>query len=502
MTDPALVAQYLQDERGLILRSCRYAVTAIYDYVVADHHDRILRHIETYPETLDLAPRGSGKSRVGTIGYVTWRALNDPDLRILVVSDSDNHAVRFLQTIRAALEHAPAVTQNFGDVRGDKWTDHELVLKGRTKILTEATITAHGAYSGAVTSGHYDIIVCDDLVNFENARTEGQRERLKDWFRLTLYPTLIPGGEVRVLGTRYHFRDLYQLLIDDLHYRTQIQRAIIVEDGVERSIWETYMPLEDRTEPVPAKGLKTIRENVGSIIFALQYQNDVELMKKGDIFQYDWFRWYTLDAGSLLLDDGTAIPLQDLEIYAGVDPAVSEKDRGDWFVVAVVGFHRPTGFYFVLDVVRGHFTYEQRAEKVYQAWQRWNPRIIGIEDVGFQKEFVQRIRTTYPAIRVQEIKTIRDKVSRAYSRSGTVQSGRVHVRKGMDLFVEELCLMPDGAHDDQFDGFDFAMEVSGAPRSAFLISQFPGTARKYQEPETSPRTARRTQQLDIRSRYV
>jgi len=186
--------QYLRD-------SPEQFIKRIFDYKTAEPHLRILEHYEQYQQTLDLAPRGCGKTRIGDIGYSAWKAVNNPNIRILIVSDTDTHAVRFLGTIKAVIESHPLIKRYYGDVKGDKWTDHEIVLKTRTdKTLTEATISAMGMYSGAVTTGHYDIIIADDLINFDNARTEGQRERSKEWFKTTLLPTLLPGGEIHCLG--------------------------------------------------------------------------------------------------------------------------------------------------------------------------------------------------------------------------------------------------------------------------------------------------------------
>lgn len=455
-------------QKDILRNSCRYFITSVFGYVIEQHHENILYHAESYTQSLDLAPRGSGKSRIITIGYAAWRALIDPNIRILIVSDTDDHAVRFLGTIKTALKHHPLIKQHFGNLAGEKWTDHQIEVLGRTKILTEATITAHGAYSGAVTSGHYDIIICDDLVNFENSRTEGSRIRMLEWFKQTLLPTLIPGGELHVIGTRYHFLDLYQNMIDDLGYDTQIQQAIMRdEEGNERSIWESYMPLENRIHPVTGKiteGLKTIQENLGGVIFNLQYQNDAELMKKGNIFEYDWFRWYeteTVDNTTYVIrPDGGRIPMDRLIIYAGVDPSIGENDQSDFFAVCVIGVDKIMRDIYVLDITKARLSYDGRGRIIESKYLMWHPFVIGIEDVAFQKEFCQRIRKTYPYIRVREIKTTKDKVSRAYHRSGLVQNGKVFVKKGMADFVEELCIMPEGAHDDQFDAFDFAVAVS------------------------------------------
>jgi len=471
-------------EKDLLLHSCRYLTKKIYSYVIEPHHERILAHVENANTTLDLAPRGSGKSRIVTIGYSTQRALEDPNIRILIVSDTDDHAVRFLSTIKSALKYHPLIKQHFGDLAGDRWTDHQITLAGRTKILTEATITAHGAYSGAVTSGHYDLIICDDLINFENARTEGGRERMLEWFKNTLLPTLIPGGELHVIGTRYHFLDLYQTMIDELGYDCQIQQAIQRDaDDHECSIWESYMPLHDRPYPVTGKvteGLLTIKANLGDVIFNLQYQNDAELMKKGSIFQYDWFRWYEMETRAdgelwIVRDDQQAFPVSQLAVYAGVDPSIGEGDQSDYFAVCIIGVNRISHEKYVLDIVKARLTYEGRSAMLGAKHNQWHERIMGIEDVAFQKEFVQRIRLSHPYIRVKEIKTVRDKVSRAYDRSGLVQNGKVFVKKGMSDFVEELCIMPDGAHDDQFDAFDFAIAVSESGGGDAKLTRLPGS---------------------------
>ena len=176
----------------LLKVSPAYFIKTIFGYRIDEPHWNILKHYEQSQQTLDLAPRGCGKTRIGNIGYSAWKAVNNPNVRILIVSDTDTHAVRFLNTTKAVLESHPKIRQYYGDLKGDKWTDHEIVLKTRTdKTLTEATISAMGMYSGAVTTGHYEVIIADDLINFENSRTEGQRERAKEWFKTTLVPTLL-----------------------------------------------------------------------------------------------------------------------------------------------------------------------------------------------------------------------------------------------------------------------------------------------------------------------
>lgn len=443
-------------ESQLLEASPAYFIKTIFGYRIDEPHWNILKHYEEEQETLDLAPRGCGKTRIGTIGYCGWLAANNPNARILIVSDTDTHAVRFLGVIKAVLESHPKILQNYGRLKGNKWTDHEITLRTRTdKTLAEATISAMGMYSGAVTTGHYDMIIADDLINFDNSRTEGQRERSKEWFKTTLLPTLLPGGEIHCLGTRYHYSDLWQMVMEDLGYDKQIQKAITDDD---KSVWEWHMPLHTVTiQGRKVKGLVEIRDGdensggIGSLIFNLQYQNDVELLKEGRIFLYDWFQFYD------------EIPL-NLRIFQGVDLSISEKETADYFVILTLGIDKNMNVY-ILDIFRERgVSFNAQMETIKEKAKEWKPIRIGIEANAYQKALPQElIRTTH--LPIKPLTTISDKVIRAQKRSGLFENGKVFVRGDMRLLIDELVLFPDAKHDDQFDAFDFALDVGLATKS-------------------------------------
>ncbi|RLI71600.1 hypothetical protein DRP05_12785 [Archaeoglobales archaeon] len=401
-------------------------------YKIAVHHKAILDHITKHKKTLDLAPRGHGKSTVGTIIFSIWKVLVDPNIRILVVSNTDRQAKAFLREIKAHLE-SERIIKLFGDLKGDKWTDEEINISLKQKITKEANITALGA-SGAVTTKHFDIIIADDLVDFENARTEGQRAKLKDWFYTSLLPTLEPDGELHIYGTRYHPYDLYQSLIDSGEYDIQIMRAL-QPDGT--ALWE---------EMFPASLLNKIKAEMGSLIFNLQYQNDVELAKQGNIFKYEWLQFYSTDE----------LPV-NLKIYMGVDLAISQKETADYFAVCTIGLD-PENNIYVLDIYRGRHSFSQQVEIIKTKAQLWNPIRIGVESNAYQQAMAETLKTKL--LPVVEIKTVKDKVTRAQITSALFESGKVFLKPTMHDFIEELLLFPDAEHDDQFDAFDFAIQVS------------------------------------------
>lgn len=194
---------------------------------VMDLHKSIISNISNSKSTLDLAPRGFGKSTVGDVDYCITRILRDPNIRIMIGSKTQTQAEAFLKEVRTHFEQNEDLIRIFGDWKTSKdnvWNDREFTVNKRSIIKKEATLTALGA-SGAVISKHFDVIIGDDLVGLENARTEKQRSNLKEWFYSSLFPTLEPDGEIHILGTRYNPLDLYEDLIKSKDLYSRIKYA-------------------------------------------------------------------------------------------------------------------------------------------------------------------------------------------------------------------------------------------------------------------------------------
>lgn len=436
-------------------------------------HASIIHNVSDNQASMDLAPRGHGKSTIGDVDFCITKVLRNPDIRIMIGSKTQTQASAFLKEIRTHFEQNVNLIRIFGDwkkSRDNVWNDKEFTVNRRTVIKKEATVSALGA-SGAVVSKHFDIIIGDDLVGFENARTEAQRKVLKEWFYSSLYPTLEPDGEIHILGTRYSPMDLYEDLIKSKNYKINVQQAITVKDGQEYSLWESKFSLEK---------LRSIREEAGLIIFNMQYQNNTELAK-GKIFKYKYFKHfeeyevdYDLNRVRVKVLDSQGVPYWiPVRIYMGADLAISEDEtsNNDYFVLMVIGVDKNKNVY-VLDYLKERLTFNAQLNAILDYGKNKFPMVerIGVETVQYQKSLAQEIRrlSLLPVINIQ---TSKDKVTRAMRRSALFENGKVWFRIGMDDLEECLLLFPEVDHDDLFDGLDFALTVADQGNSVRVLNR-------------------------------
>lgn len=440
---------------------------------IQDLHKIIIDNISSNKSTLDLAPRGFGKSTVGDVDYCITKILKDPNIRILIGSKTQTQAEAFLKEVRTHFEQNVDLVRIFGDWRIGKdnvWNDREFTVNRRSIIKKEATLTALGA-SGAVVSKHFDIIIGDDLVGLENARTERQRSNLKEWFYSSLFPTLEPDGEIHILGTRYNPLDLYEDLIKSKKYVVKVQRAINIVGGKEVSLWESKFSLDK---------LKSIREESGKIIFNMQYQNDTELAK-GKIFKGSYFKYYEeykidydFQTAKVKVLDKDGLPHWiNVRVYMGADLSISEEEttNNDYFVLCTIGVDDNKNIY-ILEYVKERLTFNAQLNTIINYGRAKYPMVerIGVEANAYQKALAQEIRRL-SLLPVVNINTSKDKVTRAMRRSALFENGKVFFREGMDDLEECLLLFPEVDHDDLFDGMDFAMTVADSGNNARVLNR-------------------------------
>ncbi len=197
-----------------------------FNEIILGHHDMNKEHrdlcefIQKDPKhfKLNLLPRHTFKSSVLTIGYSLWMMVRDPNIRILIYSDSASKACGFLQGIKNHIE-GKAENSRFreffpgweGDGRKLKWTESEIIVSKRTASRVEPTVDVGGIDTSKVGK-HYDLIFFDDIVSDTNVTTKNLMDKTFECYQKSL-SLLKPGGEVVMVGTRWHFGDAYGRII-------------------------------------------------------------------------------------------------------------------------------------------------------------------------------------------------------------------------------------------------------------------------------------------------
>ena len=437
--------------------------TLILGYEISPMHLELLKFQFSHAKTLQLAFRGAGKSTVCTVTKTIHYLLKDPNLRICLASKSSGNSEGFLKEIKGHFENNQRLEEVFGvyfDPRKvTKWDNSEIEIVPRTRHSKEASITCVGV-AGTIVSKHYDVIISDDLVDEDNSRTKHMRDKARTWFYQTLDPCLMPPdpsvphrGEHHILGTRYHYDDLYGHFIK--HEFKDQHNIIPGLDENEQSPWP---------EKYPPSWFKKKKEYAGTIIFNAQYQCDTEAMK-GEVFEYD---------DCQVIDD-SEIPA-GLRIYMGTDLAVTEKTVNDQFASVVIGLDRDQTIY-VLDCLLRHIGWAEQM-KVWKAlYKEWDPIRAGIEANAYQDVFRQAIKEEDKDYRVIPIFTDKDKMTRAWKLQPLFENKRVFFRKGManrSKLTEQFVLFPSFRLKDGLDAFDFAFRTSKKKRKKPRRNYEPG----------------------------
>lgn len=403
-------------------------------------HDEGFEHYLQHRKALWLAPRGSGKSTVAVIlaawlGFARpehWapylRTLFDgaprriaPDnIRLALTSNSHPKAVALLWQVKSILT-GKALSRLYGPLAGTRWRDDFADTRLRRSNLREATYTALGLGS-KVTGGHYDFVLADDWVTLENARTNLQRSRIEDFWAFTVKGTCEPWARVAVAGTRYHPKDWYGVIrnwsqTDGMDWHVLRHPAVLHrDDGGRVSYWPQAYTLEY---------LDATRDEIGSIAFATQYQNEVDVML-GDFFEAAWLENHRIWDERPERERDAAIT------GIALDPAFKGNERADWSVFSICHYVRATQEWHFEALRRGRWTKEQHIQQAEDLWRELKsrshePRVLGVEKIGGTEWLIQDLKKSkvIPSKAVRGLPPRVDKIGRADKVRSYFERGKV-----------------------------------------------------------------------------
>lgn len=172
---------------------------------------------DTQSKAILLVPRRCFKTSIGTVGSVVKYLTHNPDGRVLIYAHTHGYAKEILGEIKGHLEANEKFRNLFGDWvpkgrgAGVKWNEESIIITRRKKSLKEPSIDTAGV-DKPKTGGHYDYIVCDDIVTETSIDSSKIQKKIRQQVQ-TLYPICEPGGSILFIGTRWAHNDVYGWLI-------------------------------------------------------------------------------------------------------------------------------------------------------------------------------------------------------------------------------------------------------------------------------------------------
>ncbi len=445
------------------------------------HFNKWMKHLK-YKRVHQEAPRDHGKSTFFSQGYVLWYLCTkgfSESIRILLISrtgGAQGISSKLKAAILTELKQNERILEDYGYIVDDDNTKGGVIFVKRAKRGIKDPSLESVGYGGAITGGHYDLIICDDIIDEDNSRTPLMRQQVEDWFKGTITELLEPHSQFIVVGTRKHYDDLYQGLIDNKIWKVYVDVAIekypeyyevrgpgedgydtlteewAKEEGGELQIIDDikiYVKGEYRVlwpEKWSIFQLLYNRYDIGSVMFNREKQNDPSGMK-GKVLNPEWIQYYKLDD----------LPsMEEMIIYMGVDLAQGKNNIRDYVATCVVGWSPTTMRIYVLDFWHGHLTFPEQIAKIKEKAYEWAPTRISIENNQYQDAMVQYL-DAFTMLPVFGTYTAKDKIARMIGLSPNIENGKIMFNESLpywDPFLEEYIKFPKAKNDDMLDSLD------------------------------------------------
>lgn len=440
---------------------------------------------------LVLWPRAHQKSAMIAF-WTVWYIINNPGTTILYASETAGLAEAQLSFMKAIME-SDVVRRYWPELivpdegRRAMWRTNAIEVDHwarKENLVRDPTILAKGIGAG-ITGFHFDVLVLDDVVVYENSATHEERSKCRTWYSLVT-SILNPGGIVKAVGTRYHPEDLYQNFID-------MEEDIFDDDSGEviarRNVWEVSQrvvevdgeflwPRTRRSDGAwfgyDRRVLSKVRAGyLNKMQFHAQYYNNPNDPEDVPISNFNYYdkdllteaygRWtiHRIRAGK---ED----PIQ-LNVFAAIDFASTVSARSDYTAIVVVGVDCEHNVY-VLDISRLKTDkISVMHDELTRMYEKWHWSKLRAEATAAQNLVVEQIKDfnrkngIFYSIEIEK-PTTQKELRMMSNLEPRYSAGMIYHYKGgnCELLEQEL-ISKRPPHDDIKDALAAVMEILVAP---------------------------------------
>ena len=337
----------------------------------------------------------SGKTSQISVGRTLWEIGRDRSIRCAIVSNTQEQAKKVVGAIAKYIEQSQALHEVFPELqRGDIWTQSSLAVK-RDTVSKDPTVQAFGIH-GAVLGSRIDLLIMDDILDFENCRTPALRQELWDWIHATLMGRLTRNARIWTVGTAFHPDDTLHRFASKSHVHSV--RYPILDPKTGKSRWPEKWPIErieQRRQEMEHAPVEWARQ------FLCVARDNSQAR-----FKQEWIDTaIKLGAGKRMAFALQRIPGR-CRVYTGVDLAVQRHSAAGETVLFTILVH-PNETREVLNIQAGKWGGPEIVDRVVDTHRRYMS-IMVVENNAAQDFIVQFTRASF-AIPIRPFTTGRNK---------------------------------------------------------------------------------------------
>lgn len=218
-----------------------------------DLHPAIIYEPGSPQHIMINCPPEHSKTITLSVDYVTYRICKDPNVRVVLVSKTQEMAKQFVYAIKQRLTHPrySELQADFAPPDGFKgqsavWQAAQVYLGAASRDSTEKdpTLAALGI-GGQIYGARADLIILDDCIILSNAN---QYESQIRWVQQEVLTRLGPAGRLVVAGTRVDSVDFYRELRNPERYPdgkspwTYLAQPAVLQYADDPKDWVTLWP--------------------------------------------------------------------------------------------------------------------------------------------------------------------------------------------------------------------------------------------------------------------
>jgi predicted phage terminase large subunit-like protein len=391
---------------------------------------------------LNMPPR-TLKSFMVSVCLPAWLLGRNTGAGIICASYSEDLANKFSRDCRALME-SPFYKRVFPHARLNpkKSTEGEFETTRRGFRLATSV-------GGTLTGRGGNVLIVDDPVKANDA-SRVALEGASDWFRNTALSRLDDRAKSLIIVTqqRLHGHDLSGILIDGgwpalALPATAIEARdyVVADDEVyRRPLGEFLQPNRDTAET-----LEEIKRDVGSHVFAAQYQQ-CPTPPEGNMIKASWLQRYQ------------TAPQKFQRIVLSCDPAGKPGEDNDYTAIVIAGIDEKQ--LHVLCASRGHWTVVQMKEWIIALAAEWKADLVIVEDTASGMGLIPMLKEE-SSISVVGRHPKTDKETRMSQHLGRFEAGRILLpieATWLADFETELLEFSSGRYDDQVDALMLSLD--------------------------------------------